>query len=48
MKSILATALAALIAASAQVAAPHRAVSVDKYNRWKTESSNWGRWGTDD
>jgi hypothetical protein len=28
--------------------APNRTVTMEQYERWKTELSNWGRWGKDD
>ena len=34
---------------SSQVSpAPKRVVTEAEYERWKTELSNWGRWGKDD
>ncbi|HXP87565.1 MAG TPA: cyclase family protein [Bryobacteraceae bacterium] len=40
----------ALMAASvtAQTPAPKHSVTPEEYERWKTELSNWGRWGKDD
>jgi kynurenine formamidase len=35
-------------ALTAQTPAPRHAVSPEEYERWKTELSNWGRWGKDD
>ena len=51
---VVATAMVAtaLSRAGAQVPVPpgiaRPLVSVAEYNRWKTELSNWGRWGKDD
>src|ERR1700674_4732339 len=28
--------------------AQHPAITIEQINRWETELSNWGRWGTDD
>jgi kynurenine formamidase len=47
---------AALLVSAAAIAAPlgaqdavdPRAVTAEQYQRWKTELSNWGRWGGDD
>ena len=33
---------------AAQQAGPNREVTEAQYERWKTELSNWGRWGTND
>jgi len=35
-------------AVTAQTPAPKHAVTPEEYERWKTEFSNWGRWGKDD
>src|SRR4051812_7280374 len=56
MRTISASLLAVMIVGSSvgtssspQVGrAPGRVVTVDEYERWKTELSNWGRWGKND
>ena len=47
MSVLLSTALAASELA-AQPAGDDRAVTEAQYEQWKTELSNWGRWGADD
>ena len=50
-KSLLALLLATLAGGSAssqRQAAPAAAVTEAEYERWKTDLSNWGRWGKDD
>ena len=42
---VLVTAAAGLIRAQDEEKHP---VSAEQYQRWKTELSNWGRWGKDD
>src|SRR6201986_5503692 len=34
--------------ASSQVSVRSHTVTVEEYERWKKELSNWGRWGKDD
>ena len=49
--SALSVVLSAALAASeaaAQPAGDDRAVTEAQYEQWKTELSNWGRWGADD
>ena len=49
--SALSVALAAALAASEPAAQPaddDRTVTEAQYEEWKTELSNWGRWGADD
>ena len=56
MRRMLLGTLAALLAVAASGAAPGSAqtgggaqgISKAEYDRWKTELSNWGRWGKDD
>jgi kynurenine formamidase len=44
----LAIVLASTVVRSGQPAAPTPAVTKADFDRWKTELSNWGRWGKDD
>jgi kynurenine formamidase len=45
---VLAAATLAVGPLASQSATPARVVSPAEYERWKTELTNWGRWGKDD
>jgi kynurenine formamidase len=48
LAAVLAVSASPMVVGSAQSSGGTQAVAKAEYDRWKTELSNWGRWGKDD